>query len=145
MNKQTAKIISITKNWIGTPYRHQASTLYAGCDCLGLLRGVWREMFGNEPMKIPPYQANWRDKTNASALQKAAENFLLKTSNKPQAGDMVLFQMLSKLPPKHCAIMITDDMFVHAQEQIGVVAAPLSEAWKKHLHSTYKFPKIKQK
>ena len=28
--------------WIGTPYRHQASLKGVGCDCLGLVRGVWR-------------------------------------------------------------------------------------------------------
>ncbi|MEM1422329.1 MAG: peptidase P60, partial [Pseudomonadota bacterium] len=30
--------------WIGTPYRHQASLRGVGCDCLGLLRGVWRAL-----------------------------------------------------------------------------------------------------
>jgi NlpC/P60 family putative phage cell wall peptidase len=28
--------------WIGTPDRHQASLKGMGCDCLGLVRGVWR-------------------------------------------------------------------------------------------------------
>ena len=31
---------------IGTPYRHQASLKGVGCDCLGLVRGVWRAVHG---------------------------------------------------------------------------------------------------
>jgi len=44
----------IARSWIGTPYVHQASVKGVGCDCLGLLRGVWRELVGAEPEKMPP-------------------------------------------------------------------------------------------
>lgn len=33
------QIIDAARDWIGTPYVHQASAKGAGCDCLGLLRG----------------------------------------------------------------------------------------------------------
>ena len=141
MNRQQKNIIVATRKWVGTPYRHQASSIGAGCDCLGLLRGVWREIIGNEPMKIPPYKADWRDRQNAGALQMAADNYLLKTDNDLQIGDVILFKMITSLPPKHCAILVSDNSFIHAQEQIGVVEAPLSDAWQKHIFATYKFPK----
>ena len=35
-------ILTEARDWIGTPYQHQASLKGAGCDCLGLVRGVWR-------------------------------------------------------------------------------------------------------
>jgi NlpC/P60 family putative phage cell wall peptidase len=35
-------IVAETRAWLGTPYRHQASLKGVGCDCLGLVRGVWR-------------------------------------------------------------------------------------------------------
>jgi hypothetical protein len=35
-------IIAEARSWIGTPYAHQASVKGIGCDCLGLVRGVWR-------------------------------------------------------------------------------------------------------
>ncbi len=138
MSEQT--IIKATRKWLGTPYRHQASTLGAGCDCLGLLRGVWREIIGQEPMKIPHYRADWRDRKNSSALQIAAEKYLLESKGKPQIGDVILFQMIRNMPPKHCAIMISNNSFIHSQEQIGVVEAPLSDAWKKRIFAIYKFP-----
>src|SRR3989338_4143365 len=49
-------IVAAARSWIGTPYRHQASLKGAGCDCLGLVRGVWRELYGDEPEAPPPYR-----------------------------------------------------------------------------------------
>ncbi|MFD0934795.1 peptidase P60, partial [Methylobacterium trifolii] len=37
-----ADVVAQARLWLGTPYRHQASLAGVGCDCLGLLRGVWR-------------------------------------------------------------------------------------------------------
>ncbi len=37
-------LVTAARGWIGTPYIHQASLKDIGCDCLGLLRGVWREV-----------------------------------------------------------------------------------------------------
>jgi NlpC/P60 family putative phage cell wall peptidase len=38
--------LEIAESWIGTPYRHQASRRQVGCDCLGLMLGIWRELYG---------------------------------------------------------------------------------------------------
>ena len=39
-----AAIVAEARAWIGTRYRHQASVKGVGCDCLGLVRGVWRAL-----------------------------------------------------------------------------------------------------
>lgn len=140
MNEQKKEIVNAARAWIGTPYRHQASRIGAGCDCLGLLRGVWREVIGNEPMKVPPYRADWRDPLNAGALEEAANSYLVKISASPQEGDVVLFKMLRSHPPKHCGIMVSNMSFVHAQEQLGTVEAALSDAWAARIFAIYSFP-----
>ena len=140
MMDHSERIVRIAKAWVGTPYRHQASKKQVGSDCLGLLRGVWREVIGDEPIKIPPYKANWRDRTNAGALENAANDYLISSSDKPMAGDVILFKMIRNMPAKHCAIMIDENHFIHAQEHIGVVEASLSKAWASHVFAVYKFP-----
>src|SRR5215207_7343246 len=35
------QIVAAARGWIGTPYHHQASVKGVGCDCLGLIRGLW--------------------------------------------------------------------------------------------------------
>ena len=56
-----ATIVALARGWIGTPYQHQASLKGVGCDCLGLLRGVWREYSGAEPESVPPYTPDWAE------------------------------------------------------------------------------------
>jgi len=58
-------IVGIARTWIGTPYLHQASVLGVGCDCLGLLRGIWREVYGAEPEAIPAYTQDWSEPQGA--------------------------------------------------------------------------------
>ena len=50
-----ATIVAEARAWIGTPYRHQGSLKGIGCDCLGLVRGVWRAVAGAEPEAVPAY------------------------------------------------------------------------------------------
>lgn len=48
-------VVATARCWLGTPYHDQASLRGVRCDCLGLARGVWREVVGDEPSPIPPY------------------------------------------------------------------------------------------
>ena len=41
------RVVDAARGWLGTPYVHQASSKGSGADCLGLIRGIWREIFGN--------------------------------------------------------------------------------------------------
>ena len=54
-----ARVIAIARSWLGTPYHDQASLRGVGCDCLGLARGVWREIVGPELFPIPAYSRDW--------------------------------------------------------------------------------------
>jgi NlpC/P60 family putative phage cell wall peptidase len=131
-------VIVAARAWIGTPYRHQASTLGAGCDCLGLVRGVWRGLYGSEPWVVPPYRAGWRG-PGADGLVEAAERFLVRADG-IAAGRVVLFRLGRTTAPRHCGIMVTERRFIHAQERIGVVEADLTEGWVKRVAGVFGFP-----
>ncbi|MBU1305146.1 MAG: C40 family peptidase [Alphaproteobacteria bacterium] len=134
-------VVAAARAFVGTPYRHQASTPGAGCDCLGLLRGVWRTLYGAEPMVVPPYRADRRDPGNASALKDAAERFLLPVEGPPAAGQVVLFSLGSDAP-RHCAILVSPTRFIHAQERLGVVEANLTEGWGRRIWGRFAFPPV---
>lgn len=133
-------VVRAARLWLGTPYRHQAATLGAGCDCLGLLRGVWRALYGSEPMAVPPYRADMRDPQHAGALEAAAERLLLPEKGVLEAGQVVLFRLNGMVHAKHCAILVAPDRFIHAQERLGVVEANLTEAWARRISGRYRFP-----
>ena len=48
-------VIAAARSWLGTPYHDQASLKRVGCDCLGLARGVWREVGGGGKVKTTEY------------------------------------------------------------------------------------------
>jgi NlpC/P60 family putative phage cell wall peptidase len=99
-------IVGIARQWIGTPYVHQASLKGVGCDCLGLLRGIWRDLYGKEPEETPPYSRDWAEATGAETLYMAL-NRHAREINPPEIapGDVALFRMLPRGPAKHCGIV----------------------------------------
>ncbi len=139
MTPRPDEIAGAARAWLGTPYRHQASTLGAGCDCLGLVRGVWRALYGREPAPLPPYSADWR-RAPVSGLLEAAEALMRRAEGGPEAGQLVLFRLGRTPAPRHCGIMVGDDRFIHAQEGLGVVEANLGESWRKRVAGAFVFP-----
>lgn len=135
-------VIAAARQWLGTPYRHQGATLGAGCDCLGLLRGVWRHLYGFEPMAVPPYRADMRDTAHADALLAAAARFLLPIQGEFGPSQVVLFRLNGMAAPKHCGILVGPTRFIHAQERLGVVEANLSEAWAQRVSGRFVFPDL---
>lgn len=109
------RICQTALGWIGTPYRHQASTKGAGCDCLGLVRGVWRELYGAEPAPLPPYSPNWAEVDGGELLKSAADMYLNPIPLvQAKSGDVYLFRMCMGVPAKHIAILLSDDLILHA-------------------------------
>jgi len=139
MTPREAQIVALARQWLDTPYRHQASCLGAGCDCLGLVRGIWRTLYGHEPVALPPYRPDWRDKAHADGLVRAAQT-LLRREVAPAAGRVVLFSFHRGLPAKHCGVLVAPDRFIHAQERLGVVEAALTPGWQRRVAGIYSFP-----
>jgi len=137
-----AIVMDAARQWLGTPYRHRASTLGAGCDCLGLLRGVWRTLYGEEPGEVPPYSADWRSGGQDGALQQAAERFLAREAGPIAAGQVVLFRLGGLEAARHCGIMVSPQRFIHAQEHLGVVEANFTDGWARRVTGRFRFPDL---
>ncbi|MEW5421384.1 NlpC/P60 family protein [Amorphus sp. 3PC139-8] len=137
-----ADIVSTALAWRGTPYRHQASLKGVGCDCLGLLRGVWRETIGPEPEAPPPYSPDWAEAGRAETLAAAGFRHLVPVAIGAQApGDVLLFRWRPTLPAKHVAILIAPARFLHAYDAAGqVVESSLSPWWRRRLAYAFAFP-----
>lgn len=57
-----AHVVAAARQWLGTPYLHQASAKGRGADCLGLIRGLYTELYGREPETPPPYTPDWNER-----------------------------------------------------------------------------------
>lgn len=109
------EIVAAARRWVGTPYHHQASLRGAGCDCLGLVRGVWRDLYGSEPEAVPPYTPDWGETGTAEPMLEAARRHLVPLDLAAAgAGDVVMFRMRPGAIVKHCAILSGDGRMIHA-------------------------------
>ena len=136
-------IVAEARSWIGTPYRPPASLKGVGCDCLGLVRGVWREVLGEEPEAAPAYSPDWAEAGGAETLLAAAARHLVPVPLGAIAeGDVLLFRWRDGLPAKHAAILIAEDRFVHAHQGAAVAAAWLNPWWRRRLAYAFAFPGV---
>lgn len=145
MNQIGQEALDEARQWIGTPYRHQASTKGAGADCLGLLRGVWRKLYGAEPEVVPAYTPGWSETKGEERLMRAALRHLeLVPKDAPlEAGQVVLFRMRDGSVAKHLGLIganAAEPTFVHAYSGHAVLESPLSAPWVRRIVARFDLP-----
>ncbi|WP_439142594.1 NlpC/P60 family protein [Planktotalea sp.] len=139
----SSKVLDSARAWIGTPYRHQASLQHVGTDCLGLLRGVWRALYGAEPEIVPAYSKDWAEPQGDEVLLRAALQYLLPCQAALSAGDVLLFRMREGAIAKHigiCATAGSEPTFIHAYSGHSVTESPLSQPWQRRIAARFAFP-----
>ena len=144
------QVVAISRTWIGTPYVHQASVRGAGCDCLGLLRGVWRELRGEEAELPEPYSPDWAEAGRNETLYKALRRHMTEIERTAYGpGDVVLFRMSPRSPAKHCGI-VGEQMLdrarpsrhvltlIHARQNRRVAEELFSPFWRSKLAHAFR-------
>jgi len=164
-----AEVLAVARTWIGTPYRHQGAVKGVGCDCLGLIRGIWRELYGQEPEAVPAYAPDWAERAREERLIAAAERHFspVRSFEESVSGDLVLFRFRPHLAAKHAGILARmpgeqtssvpklaraatvtgldgrdppPDAFIHAYEQSAVTLSALVPGWRRRIAGIYRFP-----
>ena len=136
-----SEIVAAAKSWLGTPYRHQASRKGVGADCLGLVRGVWREAIGPEPAPLPPYTPDWAEALKQETLLEAAREHMREIPlGGALHGDVLLFRMGLGHPAKHCAIVSGTDRIIHAYWGRAVCETRLVPWWRRRCAAAFAFP-----
>ena len=139
-------IVREARSWIGTPYLHGASVKGAGCDCLGLLRGVWRAIEGPEPVAVPRYSADWDEPQRREVLWTAATAHLVAVDRlSPRPGDVLLFRMREGAVAKHLGLLTETGAaprFVHAYAGHGVIENALSAPWARRIVGRFRLPSV---
>jgi NlpC/P60 family putative phage cell wall peptidase len=135
------RIVAVARSWLGTPYCHQASVKRAGCDCLGLVRGVWREVLGREPENLPSYTRDWGEITGREHVIEYADRHLKRIETSAAGpGDLIIFRWKRVAVAKHLAIITAPNRFIHSWEQAGVCEVALNRAWRSRIAAAYCFP-----
>jgi len=134
-----AEVVGLARQWVGTPYHHRSVRKGAGCDCLGLLRGLWRDLHGAEPWPVPDYGPGW---TELDAQEKLWHGLRQRLTELPRTallgeGQVLLFRMRERAAARHLGILscaVVDHLrFIHAYEGHGVIESPLSAPWRRRI------------
>jgi NlpC/P60 family putative phage cell wall peptidase len=144
VSRRTEALIE-ARRWLGTPYRHQTSLRDEGADCLGLVRGVWRALYGAEPEAPPPYGADWAERGGAETLLEAARRWLVEVPLEgAQPGDVILFRMSPDVAVKHCGILSDagppEGRLIHAYWGRSVVESWMGPWWMRRRAAAFRFP-----
>lgn len=144
MSARGQEIVGVARSWIGTPYVHQSAVRGAGSDCLGLVRGVWREVLGGQPEPVPAYSMDWSEPQGEERLWEAALRHLgPKVFNDEAPGDVLLFRMRQGSVAKHLGFagdVGSNPSFIHAYARHGVLESPLSGPWRRRIVARFQFP-----
>lgn len=140
-----SRVSAEARRWIGTPYVHQASTLGGGADCLGLVRGVWRALYGREPEEVPPYTPDWAEPQRDERLLAAAVRHMdgIRTDAPLAPGQCLLFRMRDGSIAKHLGILSQAGeapRFIHAYSGRGTIESTLSVPWARRIAARFEFP-----
>jgi NlpC/P60 family putative phage cell wall peptidase len=138
------RVVREALSWTGTPYRHQASRKGVGCDCLGLVRGVWRALYGHEPEQPQTYAPDWAEAGGAEPLLEGARrHFHEKPLASAAPGDLLIFRWRPHLAAKHTGIMVCEWSFIHAYEGGGaVIVSALVPQWRRRIAAAFAFPDL---
>lgn len=139
-----ADVVAEARRWVGTPYRHQASVLGVGCDCIGLVRGV-AEALGIMPVDDWTAIGAYSRVPNPSRMGAQMQRWL-RSVKQPQQGDIAWIEWREGMP-MHLAILADgpdEPMLIHSYETVGrVVEHSFSGEWPSRVRSWWRIPAVK--
>jgi NlpC/P60 family putative phage cell wall peptidase len=149
-------IVSAARSWLGTPYHHQAAVKGVGCDCLGLVRGVYEELYGRPAETPPPYSRDWAEAASAETMLEAAARHLVPIGlREARAGDVVIFRLRPGAMAKHAAILsagslrpgnagVSECRMIHAMEGALACEVHINSWWRRRMAAAFRFPDKKR-
>lgn len=161
-----ADIVAAARSWLGTPYHHQAALKGVGCDCLGLVRGVYEELYGKPAETPPPYSRDWAEASAIETMLEAARRHLAEIDPRAaRCGDVVIFRLRRGAMAKHCGIIsCTPEILyapdirpafahlavgptegaawkmIHAMEGAPACEVHLNSWWRRRIAAAFRFP-----
>ncbi len=121
-----AAVVREALEWIGTPFQHAQHCKGRGCDCIGLVIGVFQRLGAIPANYAPPgYSQQWHAHKNEELLVASAHGMgFMDKATDPEPGDLLVFKFGRVC--SHSGIYLGGGEFVHAFFNLSrVVKQPL--------------------
>jgi NlpC/P60 family putative phage cell wall peptidase len=138
-----AEIIVEARTWIGTRWHHQASRKGVGCDCIGLVAAVARELGidGAAEYDAALEVRGYGRSPDPKMLIEAADRFLRRIADDTaRPGDILVMRFTED--PQHFALVVSvyPWRIVHAYAQARrVVEHQLDNVWRARVMRAYSY------
>lgn len=87
-----ALIVKEAMAWVGTPFVHGASVKGSGCDCLGLIKGVYESVFARTAEALPVYPPTfWQEEGWHTLFLHRLRLVASPVGTGPETGKLLLF------------------------------------------------------
>ena len=140
------EIIVEARSWIGTKWQHQASLKGVACDCIGLVRGVHREITGISIADTVNYPQTAFYYCREEKMYPEMQNYLQEIPvSEAKPGDILTFAMKERFPDHHLGIISYDGFFIHAYGDVGikkVVEMRIDANWQNCIRHAFCFPGV---
>lgn len=138
-----AEIVAAARGWCGTPFHDRAALKGVGCDCLGLVRGIYSEIYGREPEPLPAYATDWAEAERAERLIAGLERHLEEIElDAARPGDVLVFRWREGLPATHLGVLSGASHMVHTHQRLAVCEVALVPAWRRRIAASFSFPDL---
>ena len=133
-------IVPYAREWMGTPYHHQEALKGVGCDCIGLIRGVYHELTGIMP-PVFNYSRDWGDADGNEAIIAAGFQYLVPVeTGDRRPGDVLAVRWKASRVAKHTLFQSYNGRAIHAIEGAVVSEIDLSSWWVRRIAQVFRFP-----
>ena len=126
MNKQ---IVHAAKLWLGTPFHLQGRVKNVGCDCLGLLMGIAKELNLKATDGTPLVNFDRSDYHiihDGKILEEQLDK-LLEQTDQIEEGSLLLLEYDKN--PQHLAIASSNNSIIHAHIKHRMVVEHSIDVW----------------
>jgi NlpC/P60 family putative phage cell wall peptidase len=135
-----AQIADEARQWVGTPWRHQASLKGIGCDCIGLVRGVARALGLTAPFATGAARryAGYGRTPDPEMLLEACGDYL--DPGRGDLGDVLLLRF--EREPQHFALIsnLKPRRMIHSYAQARkAVENGIDHVWMGRIVRVYSF------
>lgn len=146
---QDAKLLTIARSWLGTPFQHQGRLKGVGVDCIGLVIEVYREAGLLTRLGFPEgwNYTGYGRQANKNTVQDFLARYLVRALPPYPAGSVGVFPLGHALP-SHTALLFQDGhalSMLHAYNSPGTRRFRVQEhavrgLWRQRLWAAYAPP-----
>lgn len=141
-----SEIINEAREWVGTPYQHQAIVKQVGADCVGLIAGVGMATHALDVTRDDLRTVwNYGRLPNPKRMEFLLDKYLLRVEGEPLIGDIAWIQWRDGMP-MHLALLAEHkgrETIIHSYADVRKVTEhSLTKLWRDRIVSYWRYPNV---